>query len=83
MKNKNGVEVVPAVGGRYNIPIICSICKHHEYEIGEMGTVLCGSYCAKNLWFPTKKGTCKLFEKWQPLFMKKEHFQEILSKVQS
>lgn len=81
MKNKHGVEMVPAVGGRYKIPKICSLCKHHDYEIGEMGTVLCGSYCSKNLWFPTKKGTCKLFTPWQPLFMLKEAFEKALKEL--
>ena len=78
MKNEHGVEVVAAVGGRYTIPKICSLCKHHEYEIGEMGTVLCGSYCAANLWFPTKKGTCKKFIPYRHLFVSEEDFEKEL-----
>lgn len=78
IRNKHGVPITLDISGRYYIPVICSFCKHEDHEIGEMGTVLCGSYCTKNVWFPTKKGTCKFFVAQKPLFMEEEEFQNIL-----
>jgi hypothetical protein len=62
MKNKNGVKVFYSLTGRYTIPVICSTCKNLDSEIGEYGTILCDFYCIRNLHFPTKKGTCKLYD---------------------
>jgi hypothetical protein len=45
-----------------NIPVICSKCRNLDYETGEFGTLLCPAYCIKNIFMPTKKGTCKKFE---------------------
>jgi hypothetical protein len=51
--NKNGVRV-----SSQGIPACCLNCHHYEYEWSEWGHETY-RYCVKNIWFPTKKGTCK------------------------
>lgn len=42
-----------------DIPNVCLSCANFEHgELGDYGSVLSPPYCAANVWWPTRKGTC-------------------------
>ena len=46
------------------IPKICRSCRHFDSDYDEyMG--ISSWFCNKNVWWPTKKGTCKKWEGWK------------------
>lgn len=57
--NGNGVKEIKHTSGRW-VPECCSTCHNLDAEWGEFGEFLAGPYCLKNLFLPTKRGTCKL-----------------------
>lgn len=72
--NKHGVEGITSTSGnlghvvdgqwRSNLPVFvprcCVECEHYcPGEMGEMGSRLTGPYCERNLFLPTRTGTCK------------------------
>lgn len=78
-KNKHGVEVIEYTTGHYGhydkdgkwrdnnpimIPLCCTQCFNFDPgEVGDYGERLTPPWCLKNVFFPTKKGTCKLQNK--------------------
>lgn len=45
-----------------DVPVCCTKCPFFDRgEYGEMGTPLSGPGCNRGLFFPTQKGTCKVF----------------------
>lgn len=48
------------------VPLCCLDCRNYDPgEYGDYGSLLSGPYCEKNVFFPTKKGTCKKQEPWR------------------
>lgn len=46
------------------VPKVCVECPEFDYgEYGDYGNLLSGPYCEANIWFPTRKGTCKRGER--------------------
>jgi hypothetical protein len=46
------------------VPLCCVDCPFFDHgEFGDYGQLLSGPYCTSNLWFPTKKGSCKTKDK--------------------
>lgn len=48
---------------RVNVPIFvprcCAECSNFDPgEYGDYGSKLSGPYCERNVWFPTRRGTC-------------------------
>lgn len=42
------------------VPLCCTECVWFDAgEFGDYGTPLSPPYCEKNVWFPTRTGTCK------------------------
>ena len=42
------------------VPRVCCGCPHLDQgEHGDYGDLLSVPFCERNVWFPTKKGTCK------------------------
>jgi hypothetical protein len=43
------------------VPAVCQTCRFFDPgESGDYGEHLSPPYCEKNVWFPTRKGTCKV-----------------------
>lgn len=74
VKNKHGVEGKYKGLGRFVkldknfnktpdqydfIPKCCLECGNLDVELGDYGSQLTPYYCEKNIFFPTKKGTCR------------------------
>lgn len=75
MKNKHGVEIVLSNSGRFGyldettgyfkthnpieVPVLCTHCKFFEHAEYSEGETLAPPCCRKNIYFPTRKGTCK------------------------
>lgn len=80
VKNAHGVEGVEEstgahymgmVDGRYRtnapvfVPRCCVECAHYDAgESGDYGSKLSPPSCLKNVFLPTRKGTCKWQERW-------------------
>jgi len=45
-------------------PAVCRSCKYLDSDYDEYRDVT-GWFCNKNVWWPTKKGTCKKWEEWK------------------
>lgn len=46
------------------VPKVCLDCPFYDAgEYGEYGSKLSFPYCERNVWFPTRKGTCKIKDK--------------------
>lgn len=41
------------------VPYVCLMCWNYDPGEYEEGSLISGPYCGINLWFPTRKGTCK------------------------
>jgi hypothetical protein len=51
---------------RIFVPAVCSTCRFFDPgEYGDYGEHLSPPYCEKNVWFPTRKGTCKVKDREQ------------------
>lgn len=75
--NKHGVEVVMSNTGHFGrtdengywrdhlpleVPVICTSCKFFEREEWSDGDTLAPPCCARNVFFPTRKGSCKVYK---------------------
>lgn len=46
------------------VPLVCTQCPLLDWgEQGDYGSLLSGPYCEANIWFPTRTGMCKRFNK--------------------
>lgn len=44
------------------VPMICFSCRNYDPgEYGDYGSKLSPAYCEANVWWPTRKGTCKKY----------------------
>lgn len=58
--NEHGVELYR--WGDAFVPKCCLDCEHLDAEFGDLGSVLAGPYCERNIFMPRRKGTCKRFD---------------------
>lgn len=56
--NENGV--LGNYRGSYFVPLCCSHCAHYDWDSDDVGYNWYW-YCMKNVWPPTRKGTCDKF----------------------